>query len=143
MRILSVHQPWATLIALGIKNVENRTWSTGYRGTLLIHASKSPMDEFDVMKAKRLCREAGVSYPETFPTGGIIGSVELTGVIWIEGLRVRTDHQTVKLDELHGFNGDAYGFILEKPRAFPALIPMRGSLGLTIPTEEILAAIPA
>ena len=39
MRALSVRQPWASLIAWGEKTVECRSWSTKYRGPLLIHAS--------------------------------------------------------------------------------------------------------
>jgi len=38
MKVLSVMQPWATLLFHG-KNIENRTWATKYRGELLIHAS--------------------------------------------------------------------------------------------------------
>jgi hypothetical protein len=40
MRILSVWGPWAQLLVLGIKDVENRGWSTAWRGPLAIHASK-------------------------------------------------------------------------------------------------------
>lgn len=39
MRALSIIQPWASLIAVGIKDIENRTWRTNYRGEFLIHAS--------------------------------------------------------------------------------------------------------
>jgi hypothetical protein len=42
MKCLSVKQPWANLIASGRKTIETRTWPTGYRGDLLIVASKSP-----------------------------------------------------------------------------------------------------
>lgn len=41
-RAITLHQPWATLIALGYKTIETRSWSTRYRGPLLIHAAKSP-----------------------------------------------------------------------------------------------------
>jgi hypothetical protein len=40
-RCLSVCQPFATAIVLGLKPFENRTWGTSYRGPLLIHASRS------------------------------------------------------------------------------------------------------
>lgn len=40
MKALSLWQPWATLIAIGAKTVETRSWSTDYRGPLLIHAAK-------------------------------------------------------------------------------------------------------
>lgn len=38
VRALTVRQPWANAITNGTKRVENRTWGTGYRGWLLIHA---------------------------------------------------------------------------------------------------------
>ena len=39
MKCISIRQPWAWLIIKGVKPVENRTWSSSYRGPLLIHAS--------------------------------------------------------------------------------------------------------
>ena len=41
MKAISLKQPWADLIVNGIKDIENRTWKTSYRGKLFIHASKS------------------------------------------------------------------------------------------------------
>lgn len=38
MKVLTLHQPWASLIALGIKTIETRSWSTQYWGPLAIHA---------------------------------------------------------------------------------------------------------
>jgi hypothetical protein len=40
MRALCVQQPWAGLIADGLKTLEVRSWSTQYRGPVLIVASK-------------------------------------------------------------------------------------------------------
>jgi hypothetical protein len=40
-KCLTICQPYAHLIASGVKRVENRTWPTDYRGPLLIHAGKS------------------------------------------------------------------------------------------------------
>lgn len=40
MRALGLDQPWASLIAAGIKTIETRDWSTTYRGPLAIHANK-------------------------------------------------------------------------------------------------------
>ncbi|MEZ7793182.1 ASCH domain-containing protein [Niallia circulans] len=36
-----MRQPWATLIALGGKEFETRSWQTKYLGKLAIHAGKS------------------------------------------------------------------------------------------------------
>lgn len=41
MYALTIRQPWAQLIAAGIKQWENRTWKTSYRGPLAIHAAKA------------------------------------------------------------------------------------------------------
>lgn len=40
VKALTLHQPWASLIALGVKSIETRSWSTSYRGPLAIHAGK-------------------------------------------------------------------------------------------------------
>jgi hypothetical protein len=41
VKVLTVKMPWAWLIVAGWKPVENRDWSTTYRGQLQIHASQS------------------------------------------------------------------------------------------------------
>jgi len=52
MRGLTLIQPWASAIAMGLKTIETRSWRTPYRGRLLIHAGKKNADptkpvEFD------------------------------------------------------------------------------------------------
>lgn len=39
VKALTLHQPWATLVAIGVKRIETRSWSTKYRGPLAIHAA--------------------------------------------------------------------------------------------------------
>jgi hypothetical protein len=39
---LSLKQPWAALLAHGVKSVEVRRWRTDYGGRLLIHAARVP-----------------------------------------------------------------------------------------------------
>lgn len=51
MKMLTLHQPWASLIACGVKTIETRSWSTDYRGPLAIHAGKAwpvPVGEWQV-----------------------------------------------------------------------------------------------
>jgi hypothetical protein len=36
MKAISLHQPWANMIAEGVKTIETRRWRTSYRGELLI-----------------------------------------------------------------------------------------------------------
>ena len=40
MKVLTIKQPWASLIMLGYKRFEFRSWKTNYRGKLLIHAGQ-------------------------------------------------------------------------------------------------------
>ena len=42
MKVLTIKSPWAQHIIWGGKNIENRTWATSYRGSLLIHVSRLP-----------------------------------------------------------------------------------------------------
>lgn len=43
MKALTLHQPWASLVAIGVKTIETRSWPTSYRGPLAIHAAaRSP-----------------------------------------------------------------------------------------------------
>ncbi len=74
---LSVKQPWAALLAAGVKTVEIRTWSTPRRGRILIHAGKIPDSRPEAW--------AWVTTPELVAAaelvGGIVGIAELTGCI--------------------------------------------------------------
>ncbi len=40
MKAITLTQPWATLVAIGAKRIETRSWKTDYRGPLAIHAAK-------------------------------------------------------------------------------------------------------
>lgn len=40
IKAISLHQPWATFITMGLKKYETRSWYTSYRGPLLICAAK-------------------------------------------------------------------------------------------------------
>jgi len=77
MKILAIKQPWASLIVHGLKDVENRTWSTRYRGPLLIHASQRrddvTMDEIE--------RRFGVRLDDELPLGGIVGVTEIVDCV--------------------------------------------------------------
>jgi activating signal cointegrator 1 len=43
VKALTLWQPWATLVAMGVKRIETRCWTTKYRGDIAIHsAAKLP-----------------------------------------------------------------------------------------------------
>jgi hypothetical protein len=74
---LSVKQPWAALLAAGVKTVEVRTWPTTRRGPLLIHAGKVPDDRPEAW--------AWVTTPQLRAAaelrGGVVGVGELIGCV--------------------------------------------------------------
>ena len=76
MRALSIRQPWAHLIACGIKQVENRSRRTTHRGPLLIHASLREDPGGD-----QLAQKLGIELPDELPRGGIVGSVDVVDVV--------------------------------------------------------------
>lgn len=73
MKVLTIKQPWATLIMQGHKRFEFRSWQTKYRGELLIHAGKG----IDKEAMKRLAKYL----PEELPYGKILGKVKLVDCI--------------------------------------------------------------
>ena len=75
MKVLTLKQPWATLIAEGIKKYEFRSWKTKYRGTILIHAG-SGIDKQELDKYKNLGYE--------FPKSKIIAFVDLVDCLELD-----------------------------------------------------------
>lgn len=92
MKALSILQPWASLIAIGAKRYETRSWRTDYRGPIAIHASKK-LDR----RGREFCcnaivaaayRRAGVTDPSTrLPLGAVVATAELIAVHRTEDLR--------------------------------------------------------
>lgn len=80
MKALAVRQPWASLIISGAKNIENRSWATHYRGPLAIYASRV-FSAADMREGQRACGRLRAIFPGEFPTGGIVGVVDFTGLI--------------------------------------------------------------
>ena len=68
MKVLTLKQPWATLVAEGIKKYEFRSWKTKYRGKVLIHAGAG-IDKKEMERFKDLGLE--------FPSKKIIAEVEI------------------------------------------------------------------
>lgn len=58
MRVLTIKEPFATLISLGIKTTETRSWRTKYRGELYIHAGlKKPKYDHKNSDFKKLANQ--------------------------------------------------------------------------------------
>ncbi len=138
MRGITVWQPWASAIALGVKKIETRSWLTPYRGPLAIHAARRwrPLQsEFYALHAKTLAR-AGLDIELPLPLGQIIAVVDL-------GAMVRTDD--CRPSTMEWAWGDyakgRWAWLLKNPTQLVSRIPFRGSQTFfTVPDELIDSA---
>ncbi|CAH1254531.1 TRIP4 [Branchiostoma lanceolatum] len=82
---LSMHQPWASLLVLGIKKHEGRTWYSPHRGRLWIAAaSKQPSQEevAEVENAHRIiANEPHLQFPKDYPVACLLGCVDVADVL--------------------------------------------------------------
>jgi ASCH domain-containing protein len=76
-RVLSIQQPWAWAIASGHKRVENRSWTTAYRGTVFIHAS-SKVNRAGIQWIRRTFR---IRVPDKLPSGAVVAVAELVDIV--------------------------------------------------------------
>lgn len=82
MKAITIKQPWASLIVSGLKDIENRTWKTNFRGRVLIHAGKTRERQFSI--PKKLFADDNVYSvisEKELPQGTIIGSVEIVDCV--------------------------------------------------------------
>ena len=121
MRALSIRPPWAHAIAHLGKRIENRTWSTRYRGPLLIHASstfvRSEFDELADILGYRV-------EPHECASGAIIAIANL--VDCVEASAVADDPWTC----------GPIAWILDDVRVLSTPIRASGRLGLWKPSPE-------
>ena len=79
-KALSIRQPWAWLIAKGIKDGENRTWKTNYRGLIYIHAGTKFDDEgYEIACEILKTHHPNIEIPakNEFYKGGIVGMADI------------------------------------------------------------------
>lgn len=130
MKALSIRQPWARLIVNGYKDVENRTWSTKFRGRVYVHAGMTVAGR-NYNDTKHLAAWAMGKVPHSMVReiwrvvyqrmgwmksyyGVIVGEVDIVDCVtksdspWFEG---------------------PYGFVLASPVAYKTPIPYKGRLG--------------
>jgi len=107
MKVITVKQPFATLIAEGLKEYEFRTWKTKYRGDILIHAGKS-IDKNAMRRYKHLNLE--------YPIGCIIAKATITDCIYMDNEMVKfleEKNPLVYYGVINKTPWDGYGFKLE------------------------------
>src|SRR5262245_57414431 len=131
MLTLSILQPFATLIVLGAKRLETRSWRTSRRGRIGIHASRALSRE-----ARRLCDEepfrstleaAGLTDPDDLPLGVLLGTAELIACTSVDDLNL--DALGAAELAFGDFRPGRWAWELRQPEVLPAPVAFRGRLG--------------
>lgn len=95
MKALTLHEPWATAMALGIKSIETRGWVTRHRGLLAIHAGagkhKYAREFWASLTAEDLAVFAAAGYDsyDALPFGRVVAIGRLANHQTTEYLRSR------------------------------------------------------
>ncbi len=123
MKVITIKQPFATLIAEGLKEYEFRTWRTKYRGDILIHAGKG-IDKKAMKKFEHLNLE--------YPAGCIIAKATITDCIKIDDIqrKMLSDKNSLIYNSIikhTEWNG--YGFKLENIEKIKPIF-IKGKLSL-------------
>lgn len=127
IKALTICQPYASLIADGQKRIENRTWSTTYRGWLAIHAGTS----------KSYLR--GEPIPYGMPFGAVVAIAYLSHLF-----RLTEDNYVWCKRQGSAYENHAEGpycWVLSEVVALQEPITMRGARGLFDPTPEVMRVL--
>lgn len=121
MKVLTIKNPWATLIVNNYKEYEFRSWKTKYRGKILIHSSqnleKNMLDRFK-------------DYNLNYINGAIIDEAILTDCILVDekfNAELRKLNPVVYGRSNHAEN---YAWKLENIKMYDNPIYIKGKLGL-------------
>ena len=121
MKVLTIKQPWASLIVENYKKYEFRSWKTNYRGKILIHSGLSL--EKDML-------ERFTCYNLDYVCGTIIGEAELVDCILVDE---KFNKELRDIDPIvYGRSNhvETYAWKLENVKKYDKPIAIKGKLGL-------------
>lgn len=121
MKVLSIKEPWASLIINGYKEYEFRTWKTNYRGKILIHTSKN-IEKENIKRFQKMNLK--------YKLGCIIGEAEIVDCV---PLTEEFENSLVKENKLvYGGAKDrgGYAWKLKNIKKLDTPIEINGHLGL-------------
>lgn len=126
MKAISLQNPWAQLVVSGFKTVEAKTWTTDYRGELLI-CSKARSDKslekavLDVIEEET---ELAFEQSEFFVNGAVLGKVNLVDVRPL----TEDDLEESWMDpaELDNAQEPLYAWVFEDAEPIAEPVPVKG-----------------
>lgn len=148
MKALTLTQPWATLVAIGAKRIETRSWHTRYRGPLAIHAAKGFPPRARKFTTEPICYEAvkscrtladvvkrGGDLP-AYPLGCVLAVCRLVDcrptTLFTRGADMAEAAYDLTLQEesFGDYSPGRFAWILDAVQPLPEPIPAKGMLGL-------------
>ena len=130
MKAISLLQPWASLVVMGLKTIETRSWATQHRGSILIHASKGKSGG---IFADHPAFKKHIPDFNSLPFGALIGTVIITTVIGVDqtGLPDHVMAQLTMEEKAFGdYSSGRFAWLLADPVMFENPIPARGMLNV-------------
>ena len=121
MKVLTIKQPWASLIVDKYKRYEFRSWKTKYRGKILIHAGMSL--EKDMVERFK-------DYNLEYELGAIIGEAEITDCILVDETFNKELRDIDPIVYGRSNHVETYAWKLENIIKYDKVIPVKGKLGL-------------
>lgn len=122
MKVLTLKEPWASLIAIGIKTIETRSWKTNYRGEIYIHTGLT-----EVQTPKEVENDYNKSNSRP---GYIVAKCNLTDCICMDEKYINQVKETdIKNYVCGSFEVGRYAWILEDAEIITP-IPARGRLSI-------------
>ena len=103
MKALTLHQPWASLIAVGVKTIETRSWSTKHRGPIAIHAGARPpeiglrLGKWRTLIAENEpCIQIPGNFAHPMPLGAVVATAVLVDCVPIVGEDEDLDREDIE-----------------------------------------------
>ena len=129
MKALTLWQPWATLVAIGAKRIETRSWSTTYRGPLAIHAARSKKGHEMYWREPFHNELKAYHYhaPAELPHGRIIAVCELADILPTAEVRGIVESREMAFGD---YADGRFAWRLENVRKLPIEMPVQGHQGL-------------
>ena len=126
MKVVSIIEPWASLIKEKVKYIETRSWKTNYRGKIYIHASLKKVPKKD----ERINNLITLLKDKDFKYGHIIAEATLVDCIYMDEefiSKIKNNNQEYICGE---YSIGRYAWVLEDIKVLSKPIPAKGSLGI-------------
>lgn len=125
MKVLSIKEPFASLIKNNIKHIETRSWKTNYRGELYIHASLTRLTKFDDrLELLDLIRDMDIN------CGYIICKCKLVDCVYMDEDFISKVKKNKREYICGHYDVGRYAWILDDVKVLDKPIKVKGKLGI-------------